>query len=526
MWMDARQIPAGSALDADVCIVGGGAAGITLALELAASGLQVILAEAGGESYDDASQALYAGTAVGAAFDPMLMRLRQLGGSTGHWGGRSRPLEEADFAARPWVPHSGWPIPYAELAAHLPRALELCEIAGDVFSADPALPFDPSRVEGGFWRFSPPTAFGDRYGPALRAASHLRLLLHAALVDIGLDEGCARVERLVLATAVDRRLDVRCRYAVLACGGLENARLLLAARRQMACGIGNARDLVGRYFMGHPIWDALEIQLHPGVALPAVYGETEDGGDRIEGMLRLGREAQRRFGTTSVDAAFYQGGQFGPPGVRAARRIWRGMRRGHLPDALGRDISIVLGDLDGVLRAGLKRSGLAVSEPSMATVSLLVEQAPDPDSRVTLGEGEDALGLPPLVVDWRISELDRHSVATFSRILAEEAGRIGLGRARLEPWVADTDLPMPPHSNSAHHLGTTRMSADPATGVVDTDGRVHGIDNLYIAGSSIFPTGGSVHPTLNLVALTVRLAAHLHRRSEAGEYPPFAQAPL
>lgn len=513
MKVDGRSIPSGTVLEADICIIGAGAAGITLASELVDSGLSVLLLEAGGDDYDDAAQELYAGRSVGEEIDPAVMRLRQLGGSTNHWGGRSRPLEPADFLARPWIPGSGWPIAHTELAAHMPRALELCEIEGaDFTSAAPlaeALPFDPARIESGLWRFSPPTQFGVRYGPALANAGNVRLVLHANLVDIVLDQACRSVVRLDLATLQGSGFAATCRLAVLACGGLENPRLLLASRRQMASGIGNAKDKVGRYFMGHPIWEPMEIQLAPGMAVPKLYSQMQRADGESEGMIRLGRQAQERLRTTSVDGAFYIGGQFGTPGVRAARRLWQSARRGRLPDRLREDISALLGDFGEVARMGMARIGLPVAEPTIVSVSTLVEQMPDPESRVTLGDEVDPLGLPRIVVDWKVGEPERHAMAAFCRVLGEEVGRLGLGRAHLAAWLVDPRLPLPRHSNSAHHIGTTRMSTDPADGVVDGDCRVHGTDNLYVAGSSVFPTSGSVHPTLNLVALAVRLAAHL-----------------
>lgn len=526
MKIDARSIPSGTVLEADICIVGAGAAGITIARELAGSGLAVVLAEAGGEDYDDAAQELYAGTSVGEAIDPAVMRLRQLGGSTNHWGGRSRPLEPADLAPRPWIAGSGWPIDHGELVAYMPRALEICEIDSGDFSAAPALAeapaFDPARIQSGLWRFSPPTQFGARYGGELEAADTVRLVLHANLVDITLDDGCCRVERLDFAMLEGSALAVRCRFAVLACGGLENPRLLLAARRQMAAGIGNGRDMVGRCFMGHPIWEPMQIQLAPGAALPKLYSQMRRADGESEGMVRLARAAQAEWHTTCVDGAFYVGGQFGTPGVRAARRIWQSARRGRLPDRLGQDVAILLADLDEVAKAGLARIGLPLAEPPVLSVSTLVEQAPDPDSRVALGDERDPLGMPRLVVDWKVGEPERRAMTVFCRVLGEEVGRLGLGRARLADWLLDPGLPLPRCSNSAHHIGTTRMSADPATGVVDRDCRVHGIGNLYIAGSSVFPTAGSVHPTLNLVALAVRLAAHLRTAAAGRTHPSLA----
>lgn len=529
MKLDARRIPSGTVLEADICIVGAGAAGITIACELADSGLAVLLMEAGGEDYDDEAQSLYAGRSLSEEIDPAVNRLRQLGGSTNHWGGRSRPFEPEDFAERPWIPDSGWPIAYADFAAHLPRALELCEIGAIGFTDGDglaeALPFAPERIENGLWRFSPPTQFGIRHGGGLERSAAVRLVLYANLVEIGLDDGCGRVERLDFATLTGSRLAVISRFAVLACGGLENPRLLLASRRQMASGIGNGRDLVGRYFMGHPIWEPMEIQLAPGVRLPRLYSQMRRADGESEGMVRLARRAQAELRTTCVDGAFYTGGQFGPPGVRAARRLWQAARRGKVPDRLGRDVATLLGDIGEVAKAGMSRIGIALPEPPVVTVSTLVEQAPDRESRVRLDDERDALGMPRLAVDWKVGETERRAMSAFCRVLGEEVGRIGLGRARLADWLVDPALPLPRHSNSAHHLGTTRMSDDPATGVVDRDCRVHGIANLFVAGSSVFPTGGSVHPTLNLVALAVRLAAHLGALAKASGRRPLAALP-
>jgi choline dehydrogenase-like flavoprotein len=518
MWLDARQLPQGQVLDCDVCIVGAGAAGITIARELAGSGLSVLLAEAGGADYDDASQAFYKGRSIGLGLDPETTRLRQLGGSTNHWGGRSRPFEADDFAERPWVPYSGWPIPYAEFAACLPRACETCEIACAEFKPPPGatlLPFDPALLPSDLWRFSPPTRFGERWGPELERAANLRLLLRASLVEIGLADGLQAVADLRFATAPGRGFHVRPRVTVLACGGLENARLLLASRRQVTTGIGNGHDMVGRFLAGHPIWEPLEIQLHAGEGLPPLYTQAIQGCSEGEGMVQLSRSLQAIRRTTAIDAAFYDGGQFGPPGVRAARRIVRALQHGHLPSQLATDLATVLGDLDSVVRAGLSRTGLAGGPGRTIAVSVLVEQAPNPDSRVTLGDEADAFGVPRLVIDWRVSESDRHTIRVLADVMAHEVGRTGLGRARIADWLADPGPGWPHHGNSAHHVGTTRMATRPEDGVVDGDCRVHGIDNLFVAGSSVFPTGGSVHPTLNLVALAIRLADHLKRLGPA-----------
>jgi choline dehydrogenase-like flavoprotein len=131
-----------------------------------------------------------------------------------------------------------------------------------------------------------------------------------------------------------------------------------------------------------------------------------------------------------------------------------------------------------------------------------LEQAPDPDNRITLGASRDRFELPRAAVHWRWRERDERERARVHAIVAEECARHGLGRVEVTAGLA-------PDPNAHHHLGTTRMHAEPRKGVVDAHGRVHDLTNLFVAGSSLFPTGGFANPTLTLVALALRLAEHL-----------------
>ncbi|MCB1885206.1 MAG: GMC family oxidoreductase [Geminicoccaceae bacterium] len=509
----------GADLACDVCVVGAGAAGITLALELKGQGLDVVLLEAGGAEVEDGSQALYAGRAPGLPIELDWARLRCLGGSTNHWGGRSRPFGPEALRPRPWFAPEGWPLAADDLAAPQARALELCEIGlapGEDWDAPlaklEARAFAGGRLKPGLWRFSPPTAFGERYGKDLDAAPDVRLVLNAPLVGIDLDGGLGRVVRLRVQNRTGRRATVRPGTVVLAMGGIENPRLLLAQRGQTPDGIGNRHDMVGRCFMGHPVYEPLTVALADGVVPPAFLADRDlPDGRRVEGFLGLTPEAQADLKTGAIDGAFYAGGQFGPPGVKALRRILREVRQGHFPPNLAGEIGTVAGDLGGIAREAMLRLGWQ-GALNTYTVSILLEQEPNPMSRVRLGDESDALGLPRVVVDWRLSDRDKATVRTYARVLAEEVGRVGLGRAYLEDWASDESLDFPQHGNSAHHMGTTRMGNDPRSSVVDPDCRVHGLDNLYVAGSSVFPASGSVHPTLNLVTLAVRLAGHLKVR--------------
>jgi choline dehydrogenase-like flavoprotein len=486
---DARDLVDGDVIGADLCIVGGGAAGITLALALASSGLTVILLESGGLAPDEATSALAEARMTGIqTWSPAEMRVRALGGATGHWEGFCRPLAEADFGARSWLPGSGWPITRAELEPYYALAQQTLELGA--FDYDPAtraarsgrplLPFG-AYAENRHYQLSPPTRMGERYLAELDAAAYLDVYTHANVTNIVLDAAQQRVFAVDFKTLSGHENRVQAGLFVLAMGGLENARLLLASNTQRASGVANEHDVVGRYFMEHPRYEAVLTGVHgalPDLSFYAPHASDLRAGSRevnILGAIGLSAAARAEHELLDVTATL------------AAVPLDRST--GSLP-------------LD-VVQALVTRDGTL---PGALAFTLCCEQAPLADSRVTLDGELDALGMPRLCLDWRISPEDDARMARAARLLARELGALGLGRL----WFPSTNgrlvaTPKP----GGHHLGTTRMGTDPATSVVDANCRCHGLENLFIAGSSVFPTGGDAHPTLTIVALAHRLAAHL-----------------
>ena len=515
MPISARDLPRDVEFSCDLCIVGAGAAGIAAALRLSSRSHDILLVEAGGEEWTEEAQSLYRVVSAGLELDGEAARLRQLGGSTNHWGGRSRPLSADDLEPRPWIEASGWPLSHAELHPYLGEAARLCEIdipggieSWDEPTAAHRASFASGPFEPGLWRFSPPTRFAERYMEQLESNPRIRILTEVSLIEL-VPEG-ASIGHLRLIGSSGQPVEIRARQVVLACGGIENAHLLLASRRGHPAGLGNEHDMVGRCFMGHPVYEPLHIQMAMDRELPSFLRRWDtSGGGSAEGLLSLAPETRRRLRMTAIDGAFYRSGQFGSPGVRAVRRIWHAAKHGRLSKDLSGDIAAITSDLYGVMAEARSRFGLGDGAGAGYQVSVLVEQAPDPESRITLTDELDALGVPVARLDWRLGEIDRYSVRSYARLLANEVGRLGWGRARLEPWVVDESAEFPKHGNSAHHMGTTRMSDDPRKGVVDRHCKVHGIANLHIAGSSVFPLAGACHPTLNLVALAIRLADRL-----------------
>lgn len=493
--IDALTLEDGQALDADVCIVGAGAAGMTLAMELSGNGLDVIVLESGGFEFETEVNDMNVGTDLGSGWGNTGCRARYLGGSTNLWVGWCRPLDPEDFVQRDWIGDIEWPIRRDDLDPFYARARRTLQIGADDFDADAAaerlgfdlIQLDRDRVETVLYQFSPPTRFGRVYRSTVEDADDVRLYLHATVVNIATDGAGERVERLDVATLEGGRHTVTAERFVLAMGGIENARVLMASRDTSEDGVANSSGLVGRYFMEHPHFThhylltdpsadgSIYSDMHPTLTFDA---ETPDGIEvRVRGALSIPRSVQESEGLPSCAMTFR-------------------------PIELDQDT----GDLDAAKVAALLPAGAESAQ--LWRVWVRAEQRPNPDSRILLDEDDvDALGIPRVIVDWRVSDRD---MADYRRILErigaelgrESAGRMYIpldGDGVISDWL----------EGGCHHMSTTRMHADPTQGVVDADCKAHDLDNLYIAGSSVFPTGGFANPTMTIVALAHRLADHL-----------------
>jgi choline dehydrogenase-like flavoprotein len=491
-FIDARSVPKGGTIETDLAIIGGGPAGISLALALAGAPFRVLLIESGGQQFDSATQRLYAGRETGVSYIPLEnTRLRYFGGCSNHWGGWCRPLDPVDFEKRDWLRWSGWPFPRSDIEPYFARAQSLVEAGPFIY--DNSKPWTkalggPLRLGNGgvyttFFQFSKqqggilPTHFGERYANELKRIANLSVCLHGNVTGLRLAHDATSLARLEVATLSGTRFFVKPKTTVVATGGIETPRLLLASNDVMRAGVGNAHDLVGRFFADHPI---------PGQTATLVIF---DG--RIAPYYQLIQAANG----TNFRAAF------------APSDVFRRARG--LPGAL----ATVEGEvqLDGVGRAALIETagalGMDASAMRAFTLGCGMELAPDPDRRLSLTSEKDALGMPRLKLDMRISDDDfaryRSTLKELGRqLLAARTGMVRLLHKSRAEWLSVMDW-------GNHHMGTTRMHRDARQGVVDADMKVHGISNLYIAGSAVFPTYGASNPTLNLLALVLRLADHL-----------------
>jgi choline dehydrogenase-like flavoprotein len=531
MQIDGRTVANGTDIQTDLCVVGAGAAGITLCLQLADTPLRIMLIESGGDDPDPATQQLAGGENTGLPYFPLdAARLRCFGGTTAHWGGFCRPFYDIDFEERPWVPYSGWPISRKDLLPFYPLAQKLCQLGPFAYeTADwqladaPPLSLAGKDVLTRLIQFSPPTRFGVRYRNAIISAPNIRTYLNSNVVAVVPAVDGTRIERLDVATLAGNRYTVHAGTFVIAAGGIENARLLLASNQVIREGIGNKFDLVGRFFAEHINLDTAGVfprdpktsfSLYQRVSRDTLRQPRSGAGPpaALMGYVELSEAVQRSARTLNysadIEQTFWSDYFLHDERFYGEDRLYRDDSHSRLKDmedvlsTMWRNLSDVAETAFGV---GADHSRIFYK------VVTTQEQAPNPDSRVMLSAETDRFGRPLTRLCWELTDLDRHTIRVAMERLTQALGAAGIGSLHV---AIDLDGgPWPTHlQGSWHHSGTTRMHRDPRRGVVDADCRVHGMSNLYIAGASVFPTIGNGNPTLTIVAMTARLAEHLRTK--------------
>ncbi len=507
---------------ADLCIVGSGALGISTAREFFGTSHSVIVLEGGGETFEQRSQEPYQSDVVGLNHNGIhIGRARVLGGTTTLWAGQALPLFDLDFQKRDWVPYSGWPIERKTLAEYYPRAQRVMELP--IVSYDRATwpgstqppEYDAEAITTYFSQFAAVPDFAKKYRQQLVAAPNITLLTHANAVCISANSQASAVEEISVKSFQGKACVIRAKMFLICCGGIETARLLLASNNVEKAGVGNRRDMVGRFF-----------QDHPGIALPVrVLNKRRFGQwynsfkrDNVRHSIKLAasESLQRKHLILNTGAeVFYPTEEQDP--IASAKLMLQAVRKKHLRSQLPGALAAVLKRPDRVMRAALRHYVLkqvASVNSGVPHIGFGVEQLPNPMSRVMLSEKIDSLGMPRTSLDWRVSETEGRSISIFAGAVAAEWRRLGV--AEFDPSdLKTTGRELGENGgyiDASHHMGTTRMGDDPATAVVDASCRVHDYDNLYISGSSVFPTGGFSNPTLTALALGFRVSDELKRR--------------
>ena len=514
MIVDFAGTDAAANLDADLCLVGAGAVGIATALEFVGTRLRIVVLESGGDRPEPDTQRLYDAVLHGLRCATVHDgRVRTLGGTTTLWAGQALRLDHDEFAARDWVQNSGWPLSLDELEPYYRRAERLLgvpSVAGDERDWPAGLPMPPSHdgLRRRFSTFAPSPNFETSRRAQLAAAANVTVLLHANATRLVLRDDGASVNAVEIASLDGRRGHVRARSYVICCGGVETPRLLLASRGPRTRGVGNERDLVGRFFQEHAHVN-LPISGADRRALARMFHGRRIAGVRHFAKLTAAPELQRAEQLVSVGADICY-----DPRANVAVQAIKQLRSGPHAGSRLHAAALVAAHPRQLGSAGYRRLvlGHKASEGSgLPYFCVQAETVPRRESRVLLDGRVDALGMPRAIVDWRVAEPELRTIEQFARRLDSLLAANALGRLAQSPLPLPRDLELLSEvvAGGCHHIGTARMATTPQDGVVDTDCRVFGIENLSIAGSAVFPTGGWSNPTLTLLALGYRLADRL-----------------
>lgn len=509
----------------DLCIVGAGAAGLALAAQFLGTSWRVLVLESGLSDPDAAGNDLNTLESVGLRHDGWRDgRVRSLGGTTRAWGGQLVPMRESELVARPWVTDSGWPLQLQELQPYYRRVERLLRIEGPPYDGTlwPRLGMTPPRFDPSLFRvrFSQWAALGRRnfavlWRRELERSENVTVLLDATAVAVRCTEAGDTCESVSVRSRMGREASARARSYVVACGGIETARLLLASRHPGGNGVANSSGLVGRCFQDHISYVAGEVEPTSRLAVQNLFDPRYIGSTMYSLKVEPTDAAMSREGWLNAMGHI----AFQIPdalGWMELRRILRSLQAGRLElPSLHESMAMLRGSVELTRLVLTRYVAKRRRSPDAGGIVLLVdsEQAPNRNSRVLLDERVDALGMPRARLDWRLTDLEKKTIIGFAGRIATEFARLGLGSIRLagEPDFELRDTPGAAR-DIFHHMGTARMSSTPRTGVTRPDLRCHDVDNLFVAGAAVFPTGGIANPTFTALALSLRLADQLKSR--------------
>jgi choline dehydrogenase-like flavoprotein len=516
---DFHEFPDGAVVSADVRIVGAGAAGITVALEFIGNRYSVTLLESGGLEPEAETQRLYDGEILGLAHDSVEQgRARIFGGTTTLWGGQALRFDDIDFEKRSWVTHSGWPICGCDLRTYYERAERVLQIEKPIvyrdlcasFRVEPPA-FDSGKLAVECSQWSPRPNFGQEYREEIRRAQNISAILHANVTGIITNSSATSVEKIEFQTLGGKKGIAKARYFIICCGGIETARLLLASDRVEACGVGNRSDLVGRYYQEHPMFWYGRFQAKNRGRLQNLFESFYRKGLKYFPIVKLSKKSQAEKQLLNIQGSITLE-QTPGSAILAMKELFRAVKARSCPGGaeLRRYIRDALKDPGELTRLAYRlhvQNRAATPQQGAITFGGQCEMAPNPESRVMLSRERDALGMPRVRLDWRLSELERRTAREYINIVAGEFERLGLGTFDLAPLNSLSEAGWDDLAHdSSHHMGTARMHESSRCGVVDSDCRVHGISNLFIGSSAVFPTSSRSNPTMTILALSIRIA--------------------
>ena len=524
--------------ETQLCIIGGGAAGIEIARFFNKTNISVLVVESGGTDFDQNTQKLYDMKCIGKSirdggyvFKPQLFpphiieqfkgecRARMFGGTTNIWSGKWKMLDLIDFERKDWVPNSGWPLSFEELQPYYQEIAQeynildvnscLNEVLQTIISST-ILGKNQDIKYTIHYTENPPLNFNTNlYKKELRESNNVHVLLNANAYELILNNSHEEVEKLIIKTLEGKKYSVVAKVFILVCGGLENARLLLASNNQVTTGLGNANNLVGRFYMDHPKGKLGIVKPLNSYSIPNIFFGSHKEYKSYRVGFSLSEEKQKESKTLNHN--FYLTPIYDEQ-LKLVTTALVTLKKAIFKfqfDNLVHPIKVLLENFGYVCQFAAKKiMKKQINEIRHYEITHYLEQSPNYESKLFLGEEIDALGMKKIIIDWQLSYLDKESFKNFLNRMQEIFFEIGLGDIILDKEYKELEFVR----DASHHMGTTRMGKTPDDGVVDKNCKVFGIDNLYIAGSSVFPTGGNANPTYTILALSRRLCRYLENK--------------
>jgi len=538
MIIDATEFELGTKVETDLCIIGAGVAGITIAREFNRSETDVFVLESGGMHPSPDSEALHHTTHPSYSdYKIDTTRASAFGGSSHLWripvsddelGVRLRCLDAIDFKKKSWVPYSGWPFSKTHLDLYYEKAHKLFKICPYSYEFEdwtaPAhidyFNFNGDELNSTMFQFAKRDLFFNNYRQEIENSINITAVLNATVLNIHLSDNARFVTSLTVETSGGKRFSVEAKKFILAAGGLENARLLLLSNDKMKSGLGNQHDLVGRFFMEHPhLWENVAT-FHPSdpksFNRSNIDGTYRHNGIPVERYLTISDELVEKYQLLNIVVGIR--GKSSPTYLRAKEAIdfvrKPRSKNEYLLQNLIRKSIIILQNIDVIgysvlqryLDGNVEKWDHYPVEYSGVQLNIMSEQQPNPNSRITLDKKHDKFGLNKIKLDWRLQNSDIKSIRESLEIIDKILRNNNFGYLRIN---MNDDFPLDKIRGGYHHMGTTRMHSDPKRGVVNEHCKVHGVENFFVAGSSVFPTSGCANPTLTIAALSLKLADFL-----------------
>lgn len=502
----------GSELCCDICVIGAGAAGIALAIELLDTDIDVIVLESGGLDIDESLQQLNSGTSTGATRQALeSTRLRKLGGATNLWTGLLAPFSKFDFDREAIGDVPGWPVSAVEMSSYYERALTMLQHSGRTFDQSLAddlcrskVPIDSALIDQSFIHYSSTLNFGQHFKAVLESSDNVRIVLDATAVKLTMAPRSDTLESIEAFSSKKASLAVRASSFVLACGALENSRLLLNSKGFSGLALGNHRDLVGRYLMDHPTGFCGTVTQTGDYSLSEILSDFTHRSAKYRPVLSF-PPTQLGSGRPNASCYFWPDKQ----GPDRLSRIASYLKRVVVGS---RGVNSGLEELtrSNTVNKGVTAAGLSSQTSGPLRIKAVLEQTPEYRNRILLGNDRDRLGVPLPHLQWQLGALESRSLTRLMRNLEQEFSRVGVGKITLARWMREGLKAFNVHMTDYNHpMGGTRMATSDEYGVVDQYSRVYSTENLYIAGGSVFSTGSIYNPTLTILALTIRLADRL-----------------